>query len=137
MEHETWTKRLKFAFALSLLIFIDQFSKYIIRQGGGFYICNPNIAFGIHIWPVIFWIFWVTIIVMVGWQLFRTPENRKIQELGLVLILAGALSNIIDRVAFGCVIDFIDLKIWPVFNLADAFIVLGALFWVARRGKIW
>lgn len=132
-----------FLASLSLMA-IDQLSKYIVRHGGGFYICNPNIAFGIHILPAIFWIFWVTIIVAVGWRLFRGPESHLAERIGLVLILAGALANIIDRLVLGCVIDFIDLKaclpagmVWPVFNLADVFIISGALVLLVKRGKIW
>ncbi len=39
--------------------------------------------------------------------------------------LGGALGNLLDRVRLGSVVDFIDFKIWPVFNLADTAIVLG------------
>ncbi|MEK7598152.1 MAG: signal peptidase II, partial [Patescibacteria group bacterium] len=49
------------------------------------------------------------------------------QFFGLTFILSGALSNVIDRLYFGCVIDFIDLKFWPVFNLADVFITTGVI----------
>ena len=42
------------------------------------------------------------------------------------LIIAGGLSNVIDRVFLGHVRDFIDFKVWPAFNLADAFVSLGA-----------
>jgi len=48
-------------------------------------------------------------------------------KLGLILILSGAIGNLIDRLHFGCVVDFIDLKVWPVFNLADAYITIGAV----------
>ena len=63
---------------------------------------------------------------------------------GILLILSGAISNIIDRLAFGCVIDFIDLRFWsasiamrsiagwPVFNLADAYITMGAFAVIIR-----
>ena len=46
-------------------------------------------------------------------------------------MLAGALSNIVDRITYGAVIDFVDFHIfgyhWPTFNIADAFIVCGVL----------
>ncbi|MBT3406181.1 signal peptidase II [Candidatus Woesearchaeota archaeon] len=55
---------------------------------------------------------------------------RKIpNELGVyvVLILAGILGNLFDRVFFGYVIDFLDFIYWPVFNFADIYITVGAL----------
>jgi signal peptidase II len=45
----------------------------------------------------------------------------------LGLVLGGALGNLIDRVRLGYVVDFIDLRWWPVFNLADSAIVVGVL----------
>ena len=44
---------------------------------------------------------------------------------GLTLIMAGAFGNLIDRLKFGYVIDFIDVRIWPVFNIADSSITIG------------
>jgi len=50
-------------------------------------------------------------------------------------ILGGTLGNLIDRLRFGHVIDFIDLRVWPVFNVADSFITVGAVFlgWTLLR----
>lgn len=123
------------------LVIIDQLSKYIIRQTGGFYICNPDIAFGINIPPIIFWAIWIVIIALLLFALYkktiihppaRLNSAKWAGETGntfyIILILAGAISNLIDRLYFGCIIDFIDLKFWPVFNLADVFITLGTIF---------
>ncbi|HPM42982.1 MAG TPA: signal peptidase II, partial [Candidatus Omnitrophota bacterium] len=44
----------------------------------------------------------------------------------LSLITGGALGNLIDRVIYGHVIDFLDFHIWPVFNVADSAITIGA-----------
>ena len=44
---------------------------------------------------------------------------------GLVFILGGALGNLYDRITLGFVVDFIDLRVWPVFNAADSFITIG------------
>ncbi len=49
---------------------------------------------------------------------------------GLILITSGALGNLIDRLRFGYVIDFIDVRIWPVFNIADSSITIGAFLLV-------
>lgn len=56
----------------------------------------------------------------------RTSVNR-IFTLSLVLILAGTVGNLIDRIFFGYVIDFLDFRIWPVFNFADSSITVGAI----------
>jgi len=45
----------------------------------------------------------------------------------LILIISGAFGNLIDRIRFGYVIDFIDVRIWPVFNIADSSITIGSL----------
>jgi lipoprotein signal peptidase len=152
----------KIFFVLIVLMFIDQISKYIIRHSGGFYICNPDIAFGIVIPAAWFWFLWGIIVAGIIWALGLFLRNKKpayrtgrqetsnkqiinsksetsnlIHALALSLILAGALSNMIDRIAWGCVVDFINVKIWPVFNLADSFIVLGAVLWLAKSGKKW
>ncbi|MBU1999204.1 MAG: signal peptidase II, partial [Candidatus Omnitrophica bacterium] len=52
---------------------------------------------------------------------------KKPDRLAFLLILAGALGNLYDRIFFGYVIDFLDLRVWPVFNVADSAITIGAL----------
>ena len=51
-------------------------------------------------------------------------ESRLVQ-LGIALFAGGALGNLIDRIRIGLVIDFFDLRIWPIFNVADIAICLG------------
>ena len=46
-------------------------------------------------------------------------------RLAFVLILAGAIGNAIDRLRFGHVVDFIDVRVWPIFNVADSAITAG------------
>ncbi|MBI4159528.1 signal peptidase II [Candidatus Woesearchaeota archaeon] len=53
----------------------------------------------------------------------------------LTLILAGTIGNLIDRIFLGYVRDFIDLKFWPVFNIADFVIVIGTLLLVYKMWK--
>lgn len=61
---------------------------------------------------------------------YKTHDFERQKQLALMLILGGALSNLYDRVYYGAVIDFIDVFVgkyhWPVFNLADSAICLGA-----------
>lgn len=73
----------------------------------------------------------------------RWPFIDKIPvRLGLGLILGGTIGNLIDRLRFGQVTDFIDFKIWPVWNIADASTVVGVvilaycLIFLAGRAKI-
>jgi len=115
-----------FLFLLGL-VFLDQISKYKIRHSGGFYICNHGIAWGIRIPEWIFYLFWLIIIFFI---LKQFSKNKHLFILSL--ILAGAVSNFIDRLFFGCVIDFINLKFWPVFNFADIYISVGAVIIIWR-----
>ncbi len=61
----------------------------------------------------------------------RTPANKWRMNTALSLLLAGIVGNLIDRVRFGEVVDFLDFHLgesytWPTFNLADAVICIGA-----------
>ena len=124
----------KYASLFGLFVFIDQLSKCLIRYFGGFYVCNPNISWGIHVPEIFFWFFWVLIIAFLTVALAKRYFIDN--TLYVMLILAGAISNMIDRIRFGCVIDFVDFKFWPVFNLADIFIVVGAVFLLVKWKKL-
>ena len=47
--------------------------------------------------------------------------------LGVALVLGGAVGNVMDRIHFGQVIDFLDFRVWPVFNVADSAITVGTI----------
>ena len=67
---------------------------------------------------------------VVGYLLWRSP-GRRVLDGGLALILGGALGNVIDRLRFGQVVDFLDFHAgawhWPAFNVADSAITVGAV----------
>lgn len=94
---------------------------------------NPGGAFGIPGFPALFLIVTVLVIVLVVRALPRTDRLSLAAAYGLVS--GGALGNVIDRLArrgdegfgSGHVVDFLDLGWWPVFNLADVGIVVGAV----------
>ena len=71
----------------------------------------------------------VIVVVLVVWLV---RAGAGIVVFALVLVIGGALSNVIDRVFYGAVIDFIDIHAfgfhWPAFNLADMSIVVGTAF---------
>lgn len=70
-------------------------------------------------------------LILIAW-LIRLPAQAKLQALAVSLILGGAVGNLYDRAMLGHVIDFIDVYYqnhhWPVFNLADSAICIGAFF---------
>ena len=68
--------------------------------------------------------------ILIGYARIRTPA--LLVQIALGLILGGALGNLVDRVRLGYVVDFIDLRWWPVFNLADSTIVVGVSLLAVR-----
>jgi signal peptidase II len=98
------------------------------------YLENRGAAFGVLQNQTLFFIA-VGIIVAVGLiASYRyLPVVPPLLNLGLGLQLGGALGNLVDRLRQGYVVDFIDLSWWPVFNLADAAILVG----VAILGYYW
>ena len=63
-------------------------------------------------------------------------EKDKETRIGLALVLGGALGNVIDRIRFGAVIDFLDFYIdtyhWPAFNIADSAICIGVVLIIIK-----
>ncbi|HZO49726.1 MAG TPA: signal peptidase II [Gaiellaceae bacterium] len=55
----------------------------------------------------------------------RSAQRHPLLPVALGLVLGGSVSNLVDRVRLGYVTDFLDLRWWPAFNLADTFIVVG------------
>jgi signal peptidase II len=87
---------------------------------------NSGIAFGLFSSATSFVI--VLTALAVGWMLWffaRSGARHPILPASLGLVIGGSLSNLVDRVRLGHVTDFLDLRFWPAFNLADSFIVVG------------
>ncbi len=93
------------------------------------YVQNTGVAFGLFGgMPQLFTITSIVIVVLAVWFYLRhVPEERGWMALSLGLIVGGAIGNVIDRVRFGYVIDFIKTLDgrFPVFNVADSCIVVG------------
>jgi signal peptidase II len=91
------------------------------------YILNPGAAFGLMAYQTPLLVA-VTVImlagVIVGYG--RIRAGSPLLRYGLSLIVGGALGNLADRLRYGQVVDFLDFRVWPVFNLADTAIVIGA-----------
>ncbi|CDF57874.1 signal peptidase II [Thermobrachium celere] len=132
---------------ISLLVLIDQITKYIaknyliIRQPinilEGFlnlvYVENRGAAFGIFRDKKIILIgFTSLVIVGLIYYLYKNKGKDKIIDICLILVIAGAIGNLIDRVFLSYVVDFIHFYIrdvfdWPVFNFADIYVSIGAV----------
>ncbi|AKS42679.1 signal peptidase II [Wenzhouxiangella marina] len=81
-------------------------------------------------------------IILLIW-LWRLPNRSRLLPVAIVLVLGGAIGNLVDRIRYGYVVDFIDVHYqgwhWPAFNLADSAIVLGVILlliegFLPRRG---
>lgn len=104
------------------VILLDQLTKTLVLRLGINHACNIGFAFGILQG---FLNGLIAFLVLLGVIYIFTKEAKSVVWLGLTLVIGGGLSNIIDRLIRGCVVDFIDLKVWPAFNLADAAISVG------------
>jgi signal peptidase II len=93
--------------------------RYTTNTGGAFGL------FGGHAW--LFFLATVVVCMVIVWA--STRLDTAATAIGLGLILGGALGNLTDRLVRGHrgVVDFIDFRVWPVFNAADSAIVIGAL----------
>ena len=93
---------------------------------------NSGIAFGLFssATPIVI----VLTGLAVAWMLAffaRSGARHPLLPVSLGFVIGGSLSNLIDRVRLGHVTDFLDLRFWPAFNLADSFIVVGVAILLA------
>ena len=90
------------------------------------YVLNPGAAFGILSNQRVFLL--VTGVVLIAATIYFYPLLKKADgflRFGTAAILSGAVANLIDRAQTGYVVDFLDFRVWPVFNVADIAIVVG------------
>lgn len=137
----------------ALIVVIDQITKYLFWNHGknheiipGFFnitlVKNAGAAFGIFQGGRVFFIAAsVLAVVLIAYLGIKLPREDRARRLWLGLILGGAIGNLIDRVRFGEVVDFLQIGInghyWPVFNVADMGVTIGAtlLIWYALMPK--
>ncbi len=113
----------------SFLLLLDQVTKTVfssINIDFGFFaitpVTNTGMSFGLFQGNNLFFIL---ISIVFIFLLFFFRKEFKGHEVFLVMILAGAFGNLIDRIIHGHVLDFIDFKFFPVFNVADSLIFIG------------
>ena len=151
MSGSAW-RSLVLALVTGAIIASDQISKLYIMQNMRLhesipivpnlfsltYIRNPGAAFGLLAGSsnafrmVFFGLTSVLALVLLGAILVRMPESDWMGRLSVAGILGGAIGNLIDRLRYGEVIDFLDVYVdvyhWPAFNIADSAITVGVLF---------
>jgi signal peptidase II len=148
---------LKWLWLTVIFLVIDQLSKYwvvdrlelyqsieIFSFFNFTYVQNPGAAFS-FLADQAGWQRWfftaiasIASIVFIYW-LAKTPKEQTYLGVAFALMLSGALGNLIDRVLFGYVIDFIDIYLgtyrWPAFNIADSVIFIGAALMIIDSFK--
>ena len=125
---------------VSKLVVIDQLTPYVdVVVVTGFFnlvhVHNTGAAFSLFAdqpgWQRGFFIGVALIATGVILFLMRKTQGRRTFSIALALILGGAVGNVIDRILYGHVIDFLDFFIagwhWPAFNIADSAISIGAV----------
>lgn len=135
----------------AVVIILDQLTKWLARsylQEGSIlksflfrlrFYENPGIALGIPLSPLIFYpLFIILVIGFLVWEIRSLKVGGKISFIH-PLVLAAAFSNLVDRIRFGYVVDFIEFypTRGPIFNLADIVIVVGILIiaWKTIKGS--
>ena len=87
---------------------------------------NPGAAFGLFAYKTPFFIgISIVMIILTVIAAHQIPPRLAQLRLGLAVMLGGVMGNLYDRLQTGYVVDFIDFRFWPVFNIADIGIVVG------------
>lgn len=129
---------------ICLLVALDQYTKYLavihLKDKPAYiiingilelnYLENKGAAFGMLQNQKVFFIFVAVVILsVIGYVLFKTPDNKKYRILHLLLslIAAGAIGNMIDRIRLNYVVDFIYFVLinFPIFNVADMYVTVS------------
>lgn len=124
-----------------LVVLLDQGSKYLVRtrmtEGLSIpiiknffyltYIRNPGAAFGMLAYRTQFFVLISLVVVaVIAYYYRKVPRQWVWLRLALGMQAGGAVGNMIDRIRYGRVIDFLDFRVWSyIFNLADTAIVIG------------
>jgi len=153
-------KRLHYIFISAVIIVLDAVTKWMVSANitlhdaitvvpnlfSIVHVRNTGAAFGIganaesQVVPLLLNSGAILVFLIVVAYALRTPLTDRTLQIGLHLILGGAIGNLVDRFRFGYVVDFLDLYVrdhhWPAFNVADSAICIGiALLFLDMRRK--
>jgi len=147
-------KYLRFAMIAAGVILLDQATKMLVLRYlplhdsitviPGFFslthVRNPGGAFGFmaqNSSPLRHWLFLLAAVFALGMILYfyhQTPRSHRFFGFALALIFGGAIGNLVDRLRFGEVVDFLDVYVgylhWPTFNVADSAVTVGVIIFL-------
>ncbi|MBD5633841.1 MAG: signal peptidase II [Candidatus Eremiobacteraeota bacterium] len=135
----------RFWLAAAGVLALDQFTKHVVV--GGFepgesraaiphilywtYVQNHRGAFGLFGSQPWVLVGMALVVLLLFWFAFReSAAQSPLVRVAFGAIVGGAIGNIVDRFHYGSVVDFIDLRWWPVFNVADSCITIGVVLLV-------
>lgn len=125
-----------------LVIFLDQLTKFLVKNNFQLnhsmpiiknilhltYVTNSGSAFGLFRgFNIFFILFSVIVVIVISYYLKKIKESEKLLQFSVGLLLGGTIGNLIDRIAYGSVVDFIDFRVWPVFNVADSAVTISII----------
>ena len=135
---------------IAAIIALDQWSKWAIKTSFNLYqskpviqdllhftyVTNDGMAFGLS-FPGGKHVLLIMTILLTGFIvgfLWKEKNGHPLIKYGLALILSGAIGNLIDRMLYGKVVDFLDLMIgnfhWYIFNIADSSVTIGMILFI-------
>ncbi|MDP3919953.1 MAG: signal peptidase II [Candidatus Omnitrophota bacterium] len=137
------------------IVGIDQYTKHLalryLEAGATFPIIpdffhltllyNTGIAFGLfRAHPTLLVALISVSLAFLVYLKYRLKQAHILVRVGLALIVGGAIGNWVDRLRYGAVVDFLDFRVWPIFNVADSAITIGVclyiiLLWTGRVNR--
>jgi signal peptidase II len=144
-ENKKTKNQLNFVFLFScflvFLIIVDRITKTFFIKNPYYFknlylfklnlAINKNIAFSLAIPQKIIFFLIFSILIFLFYLLIKHCKKKEFTFIfSLSLIIIGALSNFIDRIIYGGVIDFIDVSYFTILNLADIYITTGIILWI-------
>ena len=97
---------------------------------------SKNIAFSLPLYGILLSFAIIILIIILIWSFIKMVKKNQLLQASLILfIILGALSNLIDRFLYSGIVDYIDIKNFTIFNLADAMILFGVIFFIRLNLK--
>ena len=125
-----------------LIVFFDQLTKFLITKNFKVnqsldiinnifhltFVKNTGAGFGIlKGYNILLILISFIVIGIIFYYIREIKEKEHLLQLLFAFILGGTIGNLIDRIRWGYVIDFLNFRIWPVFNVADSFVTVGVI----------